>query len=49
MTDSDALRDLARELDRVVDRLNSMPLARAEAAAADCRRAAQVSSSRRDC
>jgi hypothetical protein len=42
MTDSDALRDLARELDRVVDRLNSMPLARAEAAAADCRRAAQV-------
>lgn len=42
MTDPDALRELERELDRVVDRLNSMPLARAEGAAADCRRTALV-------
>ena len=42
MTDSEALRELQRELDRVVDRLNSMPLARAEGTAADCRRTALV-------
>ena len=42
MTDPEALRELERELDRVVDRLNSMPLARAERAAADCQRAALV-------
>jgi hypothetical protein len=42
MTDPEALREPQRELDRVVDRLNSMSLARAEGAAADCRRAALV-------
>jgi hypothetical protein len=42
MTDPDALRDLERELDRVVDRLNSIPLQRAKGASADCRRAALV-------
>ena len=42
MTDSEALRELQRELDRVVDRLNSMSLARAEGTAADCRRTALV-------
>ncbi len=42
MTDPDSLRELERELDRVVDRLTSMPLARAEGAAADCRTAALV-------
>jgi hypothetical protein len=42
MTDPEALRVLERELDRVVDRLTSMPLARAQQAAADCRRAALV-------
>lgn len=42
MSDPGALRELERELDRVVDRLNSMPLARAEGAAADCQRAALV-------
>lgn len=42
MTDPEDLRELERELDRVVDRLNSMPLARAANAAADCRRAALV-------
>lgn len=42
MTDPEALRELERELDRVVDRLNSMSLARAEGSAADCRRAALV-------
>lgn len=42
MTDSDHLREVERDLNRVVDRLNSMPLRRAEGAAADCRRAALV-------
>jgi hypothetical protein len=42
MTDPEALRELRRELDRVVDRLTTMPLARAQGAAADCRRAALV-------
>jgi hypothetical protein len=42
MTEPDALRELQRELDRVVDRLNSMPLGRAEGTAADCQRAALV-------
>ena len=42
MTDPESLRDLERELDRVVGRLTSMALARAEGAAADCRRAALV-------
>lgn len=42
MTDADDLRELERELTRVVDRLNSMPLARAEGAAAGCRDAALV-------
>jgi len=42
MTDPDDIRELQRELDRVVDRLNSMPLARAQLAAADCRNAALV-------
>ena len=42
MSEPEALRELRRELDRVVDRLNSMSLARAEGAAADCRRAALV-------
>ena len=42
MTTREDLRELRRELDRVVDRLNGMPLARAEAAAADCRGAALV-------
>lgn len=42
MTDTEDLRELERELDRVVDRLTSMPLARAEGATADCRRAAFV-------
>ena len=40
MTDSDDLRELERELHRVVDRLISMPLTRAAGTAADCRRAA---------
>lgn len=40
MTDPEQLRDLERELGRVVDRLTSMPLAKAAGAAADCRRAA---------
>jgi hypothetical protein len=42
VSDSDGIRELERELNRVVDRLTSMPLARAESAAADCRRAALV-------
>lgn len=42
MTDPEDLRQLERELGRVVDRLTSMPLTRAEAATADCRRAALV-------
>jgi hypothetical protein len=42
MTDPDGLREIERELDRVVDRLNSMPLTRAGAASPDCRRAALV-------
>ena len=37
----DELHDLEVELRRVVDRLDSMPLPRAESAAADCRTAAQ--------
>ena len=42
MSDPEDLRQLERELERVVDRLTSMPLARAERAAADCRHAALV-------
>jgi hypothetical protein len=42
MTDSDEIREVERELDRVVDRLTSMPLTRAEGATADCRQAALV-------
>ena len=42
MTDPEQLRDLERELDRVVDRLTSMPLAKAASAADDCRRACLV-------
>lgn len=42
MTDPEDLRELERELARVVDRLTSMPLARAEHAAAECRQAALV-------
>jgi hypothetical protein len=42
MTDPEAERELRRELDRVVDRLTSMPLARAESTAGDCRTAALV-------
>jgi hypothetical protein len=42
MTDPEDLRELQRELDRVVDRLSSMPLAKAAVAAHDCRRTALV-------
>jgi hypothetical protein len=42
MTDPDGMRHLQRELDRVVDRLTSMPLPRAESTAGDCRRTALV-------
>lgn len=42
MTDPEDLRELESELTRVVDRLTSMPLARAERATEDCRRAALV-------
>jgi hypothetical protein len=42
MTDPEQLRDLERELGRVVDRLTSMPLAKAASAADDCRRAGLV-------
>lgn len=42
MTDSEQLRDLERELGRVVDRLTSMPLAKAASASEDCRRACLV-------
>lgn len=41
MSDSASLHDVERELDRVVDRLLSMPLAKAETAAADVMAAAQ--------
>ncbi len=41
MTDA-ALDEVERELDRVVDRLNSMPLVKAESATDDTIRAAQV-------
>jgi hypothetical protein len=40
MTDPEALRELERELGRVVDRLSSMSLDRARTTSADCRRAA---------
>ena len=42
MTDPEDLRKLERELNRVVDRLTTMPHSRAEGAATDCRRAALV-------
>ncbi len=42
MTNPDDLRDLERELDRVVDRLTSLPLARVEGTAPACRRAAAL-------
>jgi hypothetical protein len=42
MTDPEQLRELERELGRVVDRLTSMPLAKAASAADDCRRACLV-------
>ena len=42
MSQPEDLRELERELDRVVDRLSSMPLTRAQGTTADCRRAALV-------
>lgn len=42
MSDPDDLRDLERELDRVVDRLNSLPLARVEGFAPRCWRTADL-------
>ena len=42
MSEPASLRDVERELDRVVDRLMSMPLARASTAAPDVMAAAQA-------